>query len=264
MNLAETPVAAPKIFTPEYYARMRELEAASWWNAGMRDVAGRLLDLAGLAREGLLLDVGCGSGQTMSWFLDARPGWRAVGLDLSIDGLRAARASGVPRVLRGSALELPLPSASVDLVISLDVLQHLPLDGGDRRALTEMARVLKPGGHVLLRTNAQTFPREPDDPEHQFHKYEPAELRQRIEQAGLVVLRLGRLNALLGLAEIPRELRARRGRSSYHGLLAEPKAEPRWRSAPKRAWLSAEGWMVGMGASWPLGRTTIALCRRPA
>ena len=31
-------------FTPEYYARMRELEAGSWWNAAMRDIAGMLFN----------------------------------------------------------------------------------------------------------------------------------------------------------------------------------------------------------------------------
>ena len=41
-------VSAPRIFTPEYYARMRDLEDASWWNAGMRDVAALLLDTARL------------------------------------------------------------------------------------------------------------------------------------------------------------------------------------------------------------------------
>ena len=37
-------MTAPRIFTPEYYARMRELEAGSWWNAAMRDVAGNVAD----------------------------------------------------------------------------------------------------------------------------------------------------------------------------------------------------------------------------
>jgi SAM-dependent methyltransferase len=228
----------------------------------MRDVAARLLDRVRLPAEGLLLDVGCGSGQTMAWFLNRYPGWRAMGLDLAVDPLRAAKLAGSARVMCASALDLPVASGSVGLVISLDVLQHLPLDGGDRRALHEIARVLEPGGHLLVRTNAQAFPREADDPLHVFHKYEPAELRERLEQAGFSVLRLGRLNALLGLAEIPREMRVRRGRPSYHGLLARPRAEPRWRAASKRAWLAAEGWAVGQGMSWPLGRTLIALCRR--
>jgi len=255
---------APRIFTPDYYRRMRDLESASWWNAGMRDVAARLLDDLDLPRTGVLLDVGCGSGQTMQWFAERHRGWRVVGLDVATDGLAAARALGVTTVCAASALDLPVPDASVDLVVTLDVLQHLPLAGGDQRAIREIARVLKPGGHVFLRTNAQAFPHTADDPTFEFHKYVPKELRAKLERAQLRVLRLGRLNALLGLAEIPRELRARDARHSYHGLLAEPRIEPPWRAALKRQWLRLEGHAVRSGASWPLGRTIVAVCRKAA
>ncbi len=253
---------APRIFTPEYYQRMRDLEDASWWNAGMRDVAALLLTFAQLPPTGFLLDVGCGSGQTMSWFAGLHPAWRTVGLDVAAEGLAAAKALGSREVVLASALDLPVPARSVDLVIMLDVIQHVPLGGGDRKALREIARVLKPGGHLFLRTNAQAFPRTADDVGFQFHKYQPAELRAKLEDAGLWVLRLGRLNALLGLAEIPRELRARNGNHSYHGLLAEPRKEAPWRSALKRAWLGVEGRAVRRGAPLPGGRTLIARGRR--
>jgi len=250
---------APKIFAPEYYERMRVLEEGSWWNAALRDVAGRLLASARLPQRGLLLDVGCGSGQTMAWFRSRWPGWATVGLDVARDGLRAARANGQELVLAGSALEIPLPNSSVDAVVTLDVLQHLPLEGGDERALSEMHRVLRPGGVLFVRTNAQAIPRTPDDPAYSFHKYTAAELRYRLEGAQFTVHRLGRLNALLGLAEIPRELRARRPKAgSYTGLLSEvPRRGLAWRA--KRAWLGAEGAVVAAGFSLPLGRTLLAV-----
>ena len=61
-------MTAPRIFTPEYYARMRELETSGWWNAAMRDVAAMLLNDVQLPASGTILDVGCGSGQTLTWF----------------------------------------------------------------------------------------------------------------------------------------------------------------------------------------------------
>ena len=185
-----------------------------------------------------------------------------MGLDVAPEGLVAARALGTRTVMRASALDIPMPSASVDLIVTLDVLQHVPLGGGDHRALTEMARVLKPGGHLFVRTNGQSFPYAADDPAFQFHKYEPEELRAKLQAAGFRVLRLGRLNALLGLVEIPRELRANRSPHSYHGLLSRPIPAPRWQSELKRAWLRFEGRCVRLGASWPLGRTIVALCER--
>lgn len=254
-------MTGPQIFTPEYYQRMRELESEGWWNASMRDAADMLLRQAELPARGTLLDVGCGSGQTMSWFTSSRPGWTAVGLDVAMDGLRAARTFG-QAVAHASALELPHADASVDMVITLDVVQHLPLGGGDATALREIRRVLKPGGHLLLRTNAQAFPRAEDDAEYNFHKYEPDELRAKLEAAGLSVLRLSRINALLGLAEIPRELKARRNQQSeYHGLLAEAQPEVPWVRSLKKGWLRLEATAVSAGVSLPLGRTLLALCR---
>ena len=201
---------APLIFTPEYYERMRALEAGGWWNAGMRDAAARLLGLGPTPESGVALDVGCGSGQTMRWLREMRPRWRIQGFDVAREAVRAAKLGGAGPVSIASALALPYPDACADLVVVLDVLQHLPLAGGDLAALGEIHRLLRRGGQLLVRTNARAFPAIPDDLAFNFHQYRPAELRQKLGSAGFRVIRLSRVNALLGLAEIPRELRARR------------------------------------------------------
>ena len=255
-------MSAPRIFTAEYYARMRALESGSWWNAAMRDVAGMLLEDADLPAVGRVLDVGCGSGQTLAWFVNTFGAWETLGCDVAEDALAAAKplADGV---IRASALDLPVPDSSVDLVITLDVVQHLPIPGGDSIALAEMCRVLKPGGYLFLRTNAQAYPRVGDDLEYNFHKYMPDELQGKLEAAGFSTVRLSRLNAVLGLAEIPRELRARRSeQSEYRGILAQARPEPPLMTALKRGWLRLEGHAVRRGLRLPAGRTIVALCRR--
>lgn len=253
---------SPHIFTPEYYVRLRDLEATSWWNEGMRDIAAVLLKRAGVSQRGAVLDAGCGSGQTMSWFLGQYPLWAAIGVDVATDGLHAARGDLLP-VCCASTLHLPLADKTVDVVVSLDVLQHLPLDGGDAMALAEFFRVMRSGGTLLLRTNAQTFPRTRDDNEFSFRKYRPKELRRRLSAAGFEILTLGRCNALLGLAEIPRELAATRHRGGgYHGVLARPRGDSGIAHRLKRGWLNLEGRAVAAGLSLPLGRTLFALCRK--
>ncbi len=253
------------IFTPEYYERMRTLEESGWWNAGMRRCAARLLALSDLPEAGAMLDVGCGSGQSLRWFRSLYPGWTTYGLDVAREGLAAAFHLGESAVVEASATSLPFSDASIDSVITLDVLQHLPLDGGDMEALSEMHRVLRPNGILLLRTNAQAFPVTADDPAHDFHKYGTRELRGKLAVAGFEVLRLSRINALLGLAEIPRELRARGARGdAYHGILADPAPERRVASWLKRGWLALEGRAVALNLRLPLGRTHLGLCRKKA
>jgi hypothetical protein len=115
---------------------------------------------------------------------------------------------------------------------------------------------------LFVRTNAQSFPATADDHEFQFHRFEPDELHEKLAAAGFQIRRLSRVNALLGLAEIPREVRARRMQSAdYHGILATTNGNGSWASAAKRAWVRLEGHAVRRGVRLPAGRTIIALCR---
>lgn len=108
--------------------------------------------------EMMLLDAGCGTG-AYSAALAGVPG-RLIGIDRSAGMLVAARAkleggSGWVGFLRGDLLDLPLADASLDAVMFNQVLHHLE-DGSDSgypghaTALAEAARVLKPGGRLLL------------------------------------------------------------------------------------------------------------------
>jgi ubiquinone/menaquinone biosynthesis C-methylase UbiE len=90
-----------------------------------------------------VLEVGCGTGLILSRIHEfARS---ARGVDLSPGMLARARARGLD-VLEGSATELPFPDESFDVACSFKVLAHVQ---DIRRALQEMARVVRPGGHVL-------------------------------------------------------------------------------------------------------------------
>ncbi len=254
----------PPIFTPEYYEHWRDFESLHWWTAGMRDVASMLFGLGGLKEEGTLLDVGCGSGQGMHWFRTIRPRWKLTGVDLGMDGLVAAAGSGLAVAL-GTATSLPVASETVDAAVTLDVLQHLPFGGGDREALVEMHRVLKPGGLLFIRTNVQSYPHVPDDPIAVWRKYEPSELREKLHDAGFSIIRLSRLNALLGLAEIPQELKRRSSEqrhSSYDVVSAPVQRQSGMATQLKRKWLRLEGRAVRAGVQLPIGRSLVALARR--
>jgi SAM-dependent methyltransferase len=255
--------SAPQIFSPEYYARMRELEAGAWWNAGMRDIAAALLAKAELPQTGTMIDAGCGSGQTMAWFLSSHASWQSYGCDIAIEGVRGAATSHL-KVAQGDVANLPLRRSFADLVISFDVIQHLPLDRGDLGAMSEFFRVLKPGGYLLIRTNAQSWPHSVDDPANNFRKYSPALLSERLSQSGFEIDILSRANALLGLAEIPREAKASKEIGcGYHGILAEPNTRPGVGRSLKRGMLRMEAVAIANHMKLPFGRSIVALARKP-
>jgi len=91
-----------------------------------------------------VFEAGCGTGLLLREA--AGVARSAVGLDLSRGMLAPARARGL-RVVQGSLTDVPLPSESFDLVYSMKVLAHIP---PIERAVAELARLVRPGGHLLL------------------------------------------------------------------------------------------------------------------
>jgi SAM-dependent methyltransferase len=95
-----------------------------------------------------VLDVGCGTGRWLRRYSER--GLQPVGVDATEGMLKRAAASGLkcPLVV-GLAQSLPFDDAAFDLVSAVTVIQHIP-STYQADALNEMARVLRPGGHLLL------------------------------------------------------------------------------------------------------------------
>ena len=96
-----------------------------------------------------ILDCGCGTGSNLEML---RPYGTAVGFDLTRIGTEFARSHG-HRVAQASISDIPFRTGHFDLVTSFDVFQVLP-DAVEQSAIVEMARVLKPGGWMLLHVAA--------------------------------------------------------------------------------------------------------------
>jgi len=89
-----------------------------------------------------VLDAGCGSTQ----MLNGMP--QVVGMDPQLRKLRFMQAPG-RRLVNGSTFALPFKSGSFDVVISSQVIEHLP---EDQRIFDELVRCLRPGGTLVLGT----------------------------------------------------------------------------------------------------------------
>jgi ubiquinone/menaquinone biosynthesis C-methylase UbiE len=105
-----------------------------------------------------ILDVGCGTGRTLVQIAAALPGHQYFGVDLSPFYLEEARGhlEEVPEVslVVENAEKLPYRDGYFDAVTSVYLLHELPRRAR-RAAVAEMARVLKPGGLLVLEDSAQ-------------------------------------------------------------------------------------------------------------
>lgn len=105
------------------------------------------LTLADAPADPRLLDAGCGPGLTLAELADrAEP----VGLDLSGEQLAiAAETAPTAALVRGDLASLPFGPDTFDAIVSLGALMHLPA-AGQETAIGEFARVLGPGGRLLV------------------------------------------------------------------------------------------------------------------
>lgn len=100
--------------------------------------------------HGRALDLGCGSGKTLSSLMDA--GFETVGMDFSVNAVESCRrrfGDSVELVV-GSVDSLPFGDDSFDYVTAVHVLENLD-DDELRRTASEVGRVLKTGGYVFCR-----------------------------------------------------------------------------------------------------------------
>jgi SAM-dependent methyltransferase len=162
-------------------------EQSHFWFRGFRQYVTPMVAraTAGVASP-RILDCGCGTGSNLEML---RPFGDAVGFDLTGTGVQFAHRHG-HRVAQASIGDIPFASGRFDLATSFDVFQCLP-DAVERSAIREMARVLKPGGWLLLHVAAL-------DMLHGRHsvlsqevrRYTPSRLRSMVEEAGFRVERL--------------------------------------------------------------------------
>jgi SAM-dependent methyltransferase len=146
MAKAMTATPAPGApTTRDYYDRFSanyEAERHHGYHRLIDDLELELVRKYGAGRD--VFEAGCGTGLLLKE--TAAFARTAVGLDLSRGMLEPARARGL-RVVQGSLTDVPLPDASFDLVYSMKVLAHVP---PIERAVAELARLVRPGGHLLL------------------------------------------------------------------------------------------------------------------
>ncbi len=138
---------------PSEFEKIFQFEGKHWWFAERRRLLRFLLERFVPDRNATVLDVGCGTGHHLLYL--ARLGYaRARGIDLAPQAIAFCHRLGLTNVQTADATRLPFPDAAVDAVLACDVVEHL---ADDRRALRELARVLKPGGVAIITVPAFHF-----------------------------------------------------------------------------------------------------------
>ena len=233
-------------------------EATHFWFRGFRKFFAPVIsDIAAGRRDLRLIDCGCGTGYNLALL---SPYGRVFGFDLTAEGTQRARASG-RAVVRADMEHIPFASGSFDVATSFDVLQSVP---DDRRALREIARILKPGGHAVLNVSALEFLRA-DHAEvwSELRRYTPATARRLIADAGLQPVRVSFLFGSL----LPLMLAVRTGQKLLRRFRSpRGDAELLVPAAPVNetlTWLVSREAALARRVPMPFGSSLMMVARKP-
>ena len=128
----------------------------------------RYMWAAGAVSDRAVLDAGCGTGYGCALLVENGGARRCLGVDLAEEAIGEARSTyGGDERLEfqvGDVTALHLPDASVDVATCFETIEHVPGDA-QRKLVAELARVLRPGGMLLLSSpNREQYP--PGNPHH--------------------------------------------------------------------------------------------------
>lgn len=163
----------------DYYSQYFALEHNDWWFVARRRIVFELISgfLNDVESPLRMLDAGCGTGITLQHL--GRFG-QAFGIDNEPIALEFCRLRK-ERLLACAALgDLPFPSDFFDCVTCLDVIEHID---DDAKAVSEISRVIRPGGLLCLTVPAfQSLWSDHDVINHHKRRYRRQQILEQLDQ----------------------------------------------------------------------------------
>lgn len=230
-----------------------------WWFTGRRKIVLSFAEnISGRFPRGRIADIGCGAGATLKkmeqWGL-------TVGADTSIEALRYSRRRGCRRLCLVEEEELPFGNEEFDLVVSMDVIEHLERDYFHLR---EYLRILRKGGYLLLTVPALArLWTNHDQANRHRRRYSRAALKDLLQREGWRIERLSYFSSFLFLPIAAVKL------SSKIITATVGNYNPAWNfKIPGRVINNILSRIFSREASWllkrdfPIGSSLLAVCRK--
>jgi len=237
---------------------MFDLEERLWWYEGMRAITASLLGPALTEkRNQRMLDIGCGTGYSCVWVRERFKLETAYGVDVSPHAAEFWHARGLDTVALATADKLPFKENEFDLVTCFDVIYQL----NDERAsiaVSEIHRVLRPGGLLFIREPAYQWMRGAHDVAVGTHRrYTQTDLRRLLRSRGFRPQRATYANTLLFCgAALHRIVSRLRGSTE-----SDVKAVPHLLNKTLRGVLKLEASLLGR-TNFPFGLSVIVLAEK--
>lgn len=237
------------------------VEQHHFWYRGFRKFIEPLLIRATAGTvQPRILDCGSGTGTNLTFL-----GKYGIpfGVELTWRGLQFGQARGITRLTQGSVAALPFANASMDVAVSFDVLYCLE-DAEERDAISEMFRVLRPGGALIVNVAALDMLKG----DHsvlvsEVRRYTRSRLRSKLQRAGFRIDRMTYTNAaLFPLTAGVRALQRLRGVKADGGERGDFYVLPAPVNSLFSGALALEARLIAAGLNMPVGSSLLCLARK--
>jgi SAM-dependent methyltransferase len=164
----------------ELFIQMSELEDRHWWFSGRRAIISQAIARLPLPKPAKILEIGCGTGGNLA-MLSQYGAVEAMECDETARMLAEGRRHA--KVSKGRLPDdIPFPHSQFDMVVLLDVLEHLD---DEIPCITELSKRLINGGYCIITVPAFPFLWSDHDRTHQHRR------RYRLESLETVIKRSG-------------------------------------------------------------------------
>lgn len=238
---------------PQLLKEQASLEKIHWWFVARRLILDRVIAGFGLPAEARILEAGCGTGGNLPML--AQHG-KVFAFDAS-ETARTLAAEWRCALITAGALPdyIPFAEGSFDLVVLLDVLEHVEDDAAALRALRSR---LRPGGWLLVTVPAFPALWSDHDERHQhFRRYRKTELASRLLEARYELSSLSYFNTLLFPLVAGARLAQRLSAGERKDDLALPSS---WLNGMLTGIFAAERHLVG-NITLPVGVSLLAVAK---
>ena len=129
----------------DFYKTYFEAEKNHWWFRVRRNIILSLIKKYKVPKTVKVFDFGCGSGCTVGYL--QKLGYDASGSDISLEAIEFGLSKGIRNIAAVPNLEISPPEEAFDLILALDVIEHIQDDSG---AIRNIERALRPGGLAVI------------------------------------------------------------------------------------------------------------------
>ena len=234
------------------YRSHQMLEDSHWWFVGRRHILGAIAERFKLfVPECQVLDVGCGTGGTLRWLKDR--GIKCFGFEPERWVVKRAVKSGLNVQYGRLPGEVPAYTKLFDVILSLDVLEHI---AEDDLSLDSMHTLLRSGGHLMLTVPSFQFLWSTHDIlNHHYRRYRLKHLKTMLEEHGFQVRYASYYNTFLFPAiAVLRKMKLQRS-GDLHSTVP-------WLNTILTGIFAAESNFIQSGWRFPFGVSLVFVARK--